>query len=270
MDATAPLVSVLMSVYNGDRWLKEAIESILRQTFTSWEFIIIDDASDEPTQQILRNYADHKQVKIFRNETRQGLTKNLNTGIMHCKGDYIARMDADDISQPERLQKQAFFLLQNPDISAVGAFIEFIDETGNNTGTWPDDRKANTKEKIKALLPWKNCLAHPAMMVRKRVLQQFPYNETQTHSQDWDLWLRLSANRKIIDKIPETLLLYRTHPASVTAVTVKQSAFRKKHEFYSRYLADSKMNGFNLKVWFGFLFNRIKLFLSGIKRSITS
>jgi glycosyltransferase involved in cell wall biosynthesis len=270
MDAGTPLVSVIMSVHNGEQWLDEAIVSIIRQTYPNWEFIIIDDASNEATKERLLHYSIDSRIKIVRKETQQGLTKNLNTAIDLCKGHFIARMDADDISVHERLEKQLDYLVDHPEVAVVAGFIDIMDDTGRLTGIWPDDRRADSWKKIKARLPWKSCIAHPTVMFRKEVLQQYRYNESQTHSQDWDLWMRLAADGKIIEKIKEPLLLYRVHYGSVTSKTIKKSAFLKKHETYRHYLRGSKLNGFNTKVWIGFVFNRIKLFLSRIKRRFTS
>ena len=179
-------------------------------------------------------------------------------------------MDADDISLPDRFQKQVDHLNKNQETSVVSGFIVFMDENGNQTGPWEDDRKNVTWKQIKSTLPWRCCLAHPSVMMRKDIFQAYHYNETQFHSQDWDLWLQLAADDEIIEKIPEVILLYRVHKKSITATSLKKSAFLKTHETYKNYLAlDSslhKQNWFNLKVKTAFLFNRTKLFLSGIKR----
>lgn len=274
MDAATPLVSLIMSVHNGEQWLDEAIRSIVQQTYTNWEFIIIDDASERPAREILDRYRNDARIKIERTETRQGLTKNLNTALSRCKGHFIARMDADDISLPHRLEKQVAYLQQHPATAAVAGFIELIDEAGNITGVWADDRRATDRYTIRHMLPAKNCLAHPSVMMPADVLRTYRYNEVQIHSQDWDLWLRLEADDKVIEKINETLVLYRIHSSSVTHISNKRSAFLKKHEFYSRYLSGVKeknhMNAFNRNVRRHFLLNRIKLFLSRIKRTVTS
>lgn len=270
MGETAPLVSTIMSVYNGDQWLRQAIDSIINQTYKNWEFIIIDDASNAATQNILDQYTNDKRFKIIRQDTQQGLTKNLNTAIDLCAGNLIARMDADDISLPTRFEMQVFYLLSKPSVSAVASYIDTIDETGKSIGIWSDDRKTTSWRDIKAILPWKNCIAHPTIMMRKTILREYRYNEEQIHSQDWDLWLRLAADGKIIEKIPEPLLLYRIHPESVTSQSNKKISFLKRHESYRKYLCHSTLNAFNVKVWLGFIFNGIKLFLFHIKKIFSS
>ncbi|HEX7905088.1 MAG TPA: glycosyltransferase [Chitinophagaceae bacterium] len=270
MDAAAPLVSVIMSVHNGEQWLNEAIESIIRQTYTHWEFIIVDDASNKATQDLLNHYRIDSRIKIIRVDSKQGLTKNLNTAIHLCNGEFIARMDADDISMHDRLEKQVAWLQVNPHVSVIASFIDIMDEKGKVVSVWPDDRKAITWQQIRVMLPWKNCIAHPSVMIRKKVLEQYRYNESQVHSQDWDLWLRLAAEGKIIEKIAIPLLLYRIHPASITSTSNRRSVFSKQHEFYQRYLKHSAFSRFNTKVRLGFIFNSIKLFLSRIKRKFIS
>jgi len=274
MDGKAPLVSVVMSVYNESEWLEEAIESIIKQTYSHWEFVIVDDGSDEPTKQILSKYKTNPKFKIITNDQRLGLTKNLNIAIGKSAGDLIARMDADDISLPERFQKQVDHLIDHKNASVVSGFIIFIDEKGKQRGIWQADRKNITWSQIRSSLPWGCCLAHPSVMIRADVFKQFRYNETQVHSQDWDLWLQLAASNMIIEKIPETILHYRLHPRSITTISLKKSAFLKMDETYKNYLnlvsSTNKRNTFNFLVRIAFLFNRLKLFLSGIKRKFIS
>lgn len=124
----SPKVSVVMSVYNGEKYLPETIDSILNQTFKDFEFIIINDGSTDKTAKILTSY-DDPRIRIF-NQENMGLTKSLNRAISLAKGEYIARMDADDISYPERLKKQVDYLNKNPDIGLVGSKYIRIDKRG--------------------------------------------------------------------------------------------------------------------------------------------
>jgi glycosyltransferase involved in cell wall biosynthesis len=274
MDGKTPLVSVVMSVYNGGLWTKTAIESVIHQTYTNWEFVIIDDASSDETRSILAAYASDPKFKIITNSEQKGLTKNLNIGIKASNGELIARMDADDICMPGRFAKQVKYLLDHKDVAVISGFVELIDEDGNEKGQWQDDREANSWMKIKRALPWKNCIAHPAVMMRKNIFEKYKYNETQRSSQDWDLWLQLAANNVIIEKIDEPLLLYRVHSKSITAGSLRKSAYRKIHIVIKKYLLlvwqQKKFNSFNLEVFFAFFINAVKLFFSTIKRSLTS
>ena len=274
MDAKTPLVSVVMSVYNGGQWLNAAIESIIHQTYSNWEFIIVDDNSNLATKNILKSYKLNPKFKIITNESNLGLTKNLNMAIAVAHGEFIARMDADDISMSDRIEKQVSYLIQKPDVSVVGSFIECIDETGNQKANWNDDRNAINWKTIKATLPWKSCLAHPTVVFRKNIFDKYKYNESQHHSQDWDLWLQLAADNVIIEKINEPLLQYRVHNQSITSGSLKKSAFLKIHSIYKIYLKSvwqkKKFNLFNLNVLIAFKINWVKLILSRIKRLIKS
>ena len=133
-----PLVSVIMSVYNAEKFLNSAIESITNQTFTDFEFIIIEDCSTDKTLEILREFKEKdNRIKIIqkeKNEGPKGFIKNLNLGLNMAQGKYVARMDSDDISLPERFQKQVIFLENNPEISMVGAQIDFINEKNEIIG----------------------------------------------------------------------------------------------------------------------------------------
>lgn len=270
MDTTTPLVSVIMSVYNGEQWLKLAIDSIIHQTYPKWELIIIDDASNEPARQILQSYTTDPRITIHRRDTHFGLIKNLNLAIDLSKGEYIARMDADDISVTDRLAKQVAYLQQHPNVDLIASFITMINEKGETTGVWPDDRKSPGYQAIKTILPRTNCIAHPSVMLRAPVLKQYRYNEHQIHMEDWDLWLRLLNDGKIIEKISEPLLLYRVHSSSVTSTYLKGYAFQKKYEFYKQFLSETDPGPITSRIRLISRINRVKLFLSRIKRSFTS
>ncbi len=269
-DQRTPLVSVIMSVYNGDKYLKDAIDSICNQTYTHWEYIIIDDGSNDLTQSILEKYKEDKRFIITRNEIREGLTKNLNKAIQIAKGSLMARMDADDISLSNRFQEQVDYLLCYPRVSLVATFIDMINEKNAVIGAWRDDRSASTYQKIKKKLPFSNCIAHPSVMIRKEVFLNLKYNEFQKNAEDWDLWMQMVNHKFIIEKIPKTLLLYRVHDASITQVSLKASSFFKKNMAYKLYFKNlkstEKFTWFNVKVRMAFCVNKMKLFLSKLKR----
>ncbi|HEV2915722.1 MAG TPA: glycosyltransferase [Pyrinomonadaceae bacterium] len=212
-----PKVTVLMSVHNGEKYLRQAVESILSQTFDDFEFLIIDDASTDRSAELIRSFGDHR-IKLLRNETRLGLTRSLNLGIGLARGQYIARMDADDISVPERLEKQVSFLDRHPSCSVVAARAAFMDELGNRVADWPEDWQTTTSLEIYRQLPKTNCVAHPTTMLRAAIAKEYRYSENQVYAQDHDLWLRLCADGKSIEKIDEALLRYRVHHSSITYV----------------------------------------------------
>lgn len=205
-----------MPVYNGERYLREAIESILNQTFPDFEFLIINDGSTDHSVEIIASYNDPR-IKLIHNETNIGLISTLNRGIDLANGEYIARMDCDDVSLPERLEKQVAYLDENLTCAVIATNVIFLDEQGISRGIWEDDAKTNIYEEIRSFLPKANCIAHPSIMIREETLKIYRYNPLQYASEDYDLWLRLCADGKRIEKITEPLLKYRIHPLSITS-----------------------------------------------------
>lgn len=205
-----PMVTVLMSVYNGGRYLREAMESILTQTFTDFEFVIIDDGSTDDSRDIIHSYPDNR-IRLISHESNQGLVAALNNGLKNSRGRYIARMDADDISLPERLQKQVDFMETHPEIGASGTwFITFGKE---NHKEW----LPITPDEIKCHLLFHSPLAHPSIIMRKSVLleQGFHYDGTYKHAEDYHLWIELSRKTQLAN-MPEALLYYRVHEEQIT------------------------------------------------------
>ena len=208
-----PKVTVLMSVYNGERYLTEAVDSILAQTFTDFEFLIIDDASTDRTPEILRSYEDPR-IRIITNEENLGLTKSLNRGLALARGEYIARMDADDISYIERLDKQIKYLEEHPDVGLVGSSFEIIDESGNIVSR--NIYKNFTNNKIYYALIFNNCIAHSSVMYRRDLVINIEgYNERLTRTQDFDLWSKISKKSKI-EVINEVLLKWRESQSNIS------------------------------------------------------
>lgn len=210
------MISAIMSAYNSEKFIKEAVESILSQTFTDFEFIIINDASTDSTESIIRSFNDPR-VKLIENDKNRGLTKSLNIGLDLAKGKYIARMDADDISFPERFQKQFDFMEQNPEVDLCGTFYE-VEGTKNDTVETPV-----THAEIKDMLFFNNCIAHPTVMMRKSIIDKFAikYNENLRSAQDYELWCR-EADRLKFANIPEILLKYRVHENQTGSVKKKE------------------------------------------------
>ena len=268
-----PAISVVLPVYNGEKFLHKAVQSVLGQSFTDFELIIINDGSTDRTNEVIQSFKDPRIVYI-KNEVNKGLVFSLNKGVDLAKGKYIARMDADDISLPERFQKQVHYLQQHDAVMVLATFIELIDDNDKPKGNWPDDRLADSYKKIRSLLPWSNCIAHPTVMLRKELFREFRYNEAQIYLEDWDLWLRMAASGKIIEKIAEPLVQYRIHDQSATVLSNKHNVFLKKHQGYKTYLKslkkEQKSSPFNRTVRKAYLLNLIKLFLSRIKRAFTS
>lgn len=190
------LVSVIMSVFNEEKCIKNAIDSILAQTFTDFEFIIIDDGSTDNTRDIVKSYDDKRIVLI--QQPNKGLTASLNVGIKQSKGKYIARQDADDTSYPSRLMKQIEVFTNNN--SLVVLATRGLIKTGIYSYNSPFYSNVDIKHKIKL----RNVLIHSSVMIRKDVFESAGlYNEKYLTSQDYDAWIRLSEYGEIsmIDKV---------------------------------------------------------------------
>src|SRR4030067_740036 len=156
-----PKVTVLMPVYNGEKYLKEAIDSVLAQTLKDFEFLIINDCSTDKTQEILESYRDTR-IRLFR-QSNKGLTRSLNKGIQLSRGEYVARMDADDIALPERLEKQVTFFEKRPEIGVVGSFHSEVSASLHKSivKKFPSDDSTIRKMLIK-----ENPFSHPTVMMR--------------------------------------------------------------------------------------------------------
>ena len=212
-----PLVSVLMPVYNGERYLREAVESILAQTFTNFEFIIIDDGSTDNTWQILQGYAAHEPwIVLVRNENNIGLARSLNKGLALARGEYIARQDADDISLRQRLEKQVEFLDTHPDVVLVGTWGLVIDERGQIVGL---RRRPCGCSQIRWSLLFTSAFMHGSVMFRRaRVLEDVGYyDEDLPFAEDYDLWSRI-AYRMSVANLSQYLYQWRVSNQSVTAM----------------------------------------------------
>lgn len=207
-------ISVLMPVYNAQKYIKAAVGSILNQTLTSFEFIIINDGSTDESLKILEGYAlQDARIKLVSREN-QGLIKTLNEGLKLAKGRYIARMDADDISLPSRFEKQLKYLEKNSDCIAVGTSAQLIDADGDIVGTMAC---LQTHSEIDGahLKGHGGAIVHPSAMIRREeTLVAGGYLDEYPHAEDLDLWLRLAEVGKLAN-IPEPLFLYRQHLDSI-------------------------------------------------------
>lgn len=217
------LISVIMSVYNGEKYLSEAIESILAQTYKNFEFIIINDGSIDKTEAILKKYEfQDKRIKIINNLENKGLIYSLNEGFDSAKGKYIARMDADDISEKNRFEEQIKFLEKNIDIAMCTTYIKIFK---NNLKFLYKTFKTNTEyENIKVKLLFRNYLSHPTVMIRKEIINKYKikYREEDKGMEDYGLWIYLIKNEKI-ETIPLPLLKYRFLSNSISSKVLKNT-----------------------------------------------
>ena len=210
-----PKISVLMSVYNGEKWLDEAIQSVLQQTFTNFEFIIVNDGStDDSLEMIFKNSIKDPRIKVF-DKPKTGLADSLNYGIERCKGDWIARIDADDLCEPHRLSIQYDKAKSYPDLVLIGSGLTQIDENGKRGReiNYPDDHLKLTK---RLTLLNKGFFPHSSAFIRnKSVIYLGGYRCCFQRAQDYDLWLRLSELGKI-GCVEQPLVRIRHHTNQIS------------------------------------------------------
>jgi glycosyltransferase involved in cell wall biosynthesis len=232
-----PQISVLMPVWNGcrngDEYLNTAIESILKQTFTDFQFVIVDDGSTDHTSQVLTKYAaTDKRIEIFRNETNLKIVKSLNIGLSKCTGRYIARMDADDISTVTRLEVQKDFLDNRPETAMCGSGMYVINHESKLE--FEVNHPCNYVS-VKPALARGCVFVHGSVMFRKdKVLEIGGYSEDPNveYAEDYDLWVRLAENN-VIENIPnKSLYFHRNHP------TKSSNTFRSRQEQSTRNVMD--------------------------------
>ena len=224
-----PKVSIVMAVYNGKKYLREAIDSILGQSFQDFEFIIVDDASVDGSVDVIKGYQDPR-IKLIINEENMRLPRSLNRGMSYASGEYIARMDADDISMPDRIEKQVLFMDAHPDVAASSGNYIVIDETGKQHYLEKVRRGKQLERYV--LLP--SPLVHPAATFRRSLLNEgYWYDEKYSSSQDYDLWLRIHEKYSL-DNISETLLQYRIHGSS-TSLTKREQQLQNACEIFNKF-----------------------------------
>ncbi|MBQ7986827.1 MAG: glycosyltransferase [Clostridia bacterium] len=213
-----PKISVIMPVYNGEKYLRETMDSILGQTFTDFEFIVLNDASKDSTEEIIKSYDDDRIVYL-KNEQNLGVAGTLNRGLENAKGEYIARIDADDIALPKRFAKQIKYMEEHKNVGVLGSDIIIF-------GEGLEDKEytfSHNKEEAKAGLFFKSSIAHPTVIIRSSVLKDhsLKYTEKYNGFEDFALWWNI-AKYSDIEVLPECLVKYRQHSGQVT----------KKHKAY--------------------------------------
>lgn len=210
------LISVIMPVYNGGHFLKNAIDSILSQSLTDFEFIIINDGSTDDSEEIILSYSDPRIVYV-KNATNLRLIKSLNKGIDIARGKYIARMDADDIALPKRFERQVATFESDQKIDMVNVSIYFLDEKGDRY--WmPKTKLAYNYEAIRYINVVDNMIAHPGVMIKADVLKRYKYLDSSNveHAEDHELWARLLNNGVRCQTIKDRLLYYRLVSSSIS------------------------------------------------------
>lgn len=210
-----PLITVLMAVYNCEKYLSESIDSILRQTVSNFIFLIIDDASTDGTATILKCQAEQdSRIYIVTNESNLGLAASLNKGIAQVITPYIARMDADDIALPERLERQLSYMEEHPHISAVGCSVQLINAQGDKIEIWQPPNDSDSL--CRSIRETGTAIPHPTAFIRTHAIKDIGgYRTFFTTTQDLDLWLRFLEKYHMAN-LPSILLLYRKHAASIS------------------------------------------------------
>ena len=200
-------VSVIMPVYNGAATLETAIQSIITQTLQSWELVVVDDGSSDETPLILAKMAKNEQrIRVHRNRSNLGIGAALNIAWRKSSSSLIARMDADDFSLPDRLQRQVAFMTAHPEVSVLGTAVEIVDTGGNRLGF---AFRPETNAEIVARLYKETPVFHPTVVMRRSFLNAMNgYDERLRRSEDLDLWLR-SYHQFRFHNLPEALLRYR-------------------------------------------------------------
>jgi len=218
MATQSPLVSVLMPNYNGSGYLKAAIESILEQSYQHFEFVIVDDCSTDNSWEIIKEYADRDERIIpIRNEENSGVARSLNHGLQFCKGEWVARMDSDDISHHDRLLNQLDFL-HSTDSDVCGCAMTIIDENGVKSGVRHYPAHVDSKE-----ISLESPVAHPTVVFRTDLLHKSgSYNEIFESAEDYELWLRFFRDGAKFVNCNERLYLYRIHSLQVKNLNTKK------------------------------------------------
>lgn len=203
-----PTISVVMTVYNGGRFLAPSIRSIVAQTFRNFEFLIVDDASTDGSMGVLENWAaKDERIRLIRNESNKGQTPCLNQGLAEARGEWVVRQDADDLSHPTRLSEQFQFVTVHPELALLGACGRMIDDQDRLVGLLDDPL---TAEAADWTAPFLNPFTHTAVMFRTAVVRDElgGYDEAFRIAQDYDLWTRLMARHPVANH-PQRLVCYR-------------------------------------------------------------
>lgn len=210
-----PVISVIMSVYNGEEFLEETMESVLKQTFKDFEFIIIDDCSMDNSLKILKDYASSDdRIKIIHNENNMGLQTSLNRGIDVAQGEFIIRVDADDVCRIDRFEKQYRFMKKHPklDMSACKFYLYV------NGSVIPTPMIQRTDvNSVKSLFLFANPICHPCVIMKTEIAKKMKYDTRFTCSEDLELWIRMLLDNKKIAVQRERMMLYRRHKNQITA-----------------------------------------------------
>lgn len=206
MNQQTPIVSVTMPVYNAARYIRETIESLLAQTFTSFEIVIVNDASQDESESIIHSFQDPR-IRYFTNEVNSGIVATRNRCVQEARGKYIAILDNDDIALPDRLEKQVQFLEQHPDFGVCGSFWEIIDGAGHKLARVESPIQAGP---LKTFLLFNNCYCAATVMFRASLLKKHQYEKGSDMIEDFNLYQRVYPETQF-GMLPLVLAQYRAH-----------------------------------------------------------
>ena len=222
-----PNLSVIMPVYNAERYLREAIRSILDQTFDNLEFIIIEDGSTDNSLTVIQSIKDER-IRLYKNEGNLGIVYSRNKGLSLAKGKYIGMFDADDVAYPEKFEEQISFLENNRDFGMVGSWVKFIDEKGKRLpGGW---KLKAPPEKIPSIMLFKNYFLQSAVLYRKDCISKFSFRDGLDILEDYMIWLEIVSEYKAWN-LNKTLVNYRIHGGSVTKSKSGEMQAKEKKVF---------------------------------------
>jgi glycosyltransferase involved in cell wall biosynthesis len=213
---SAPAVTVLMPVRNAERFVRAAIASILAQTWSDFELVIVDDGSTDGTAGVIASFADGR-IRVISNQSTEGLARALNRGLTAAQAPLVARLDGDDIAHPKRLGTQLAFLRANPAVVLLGAQVRVLDERGRASNP-PGWRRALTHDGIRFQSLFDNPFIHSSVVFRRDVIRDDlgGYDPAFASGEDFDLWSRVAA-RYEVRNLPQKLVDFRVHPASTAA-----------------------------------------------------
>ena len=246
------IVSVILPAYNAEKTLSEAIQSIINQSYNNWELIIINDGSTDGTNIVSLSF-DDKRIKYYENEGNKGLIYTLNRGVELATGKYIARMDADDICYPERIERQVDFMESHPDVIVCGTQIDYF---GTKSTNYKKLKFPLNDKSLKEMLATSTCFAHPTVMIRKSMLENSGvyYDVNFKNAEDYSFWIDLIPYGKFAN-LSETLLHYRIsdtqisqsgNPQTMKSVIACKKKYLKRELDPS--LVDSLFNMINISV----------------------
>ena len=224
MIAQLPKVTVFIPAYNREKYIGDAIESVLSQTYTDFEILLIDDGSTDRTVEIMRSYTDPR-LRIIRNQKNLGIPKTRNKGLENARGQYIAMLDSDDRAYPIRLEKQVAFLDRNPDFAQVGSWCRMMDEQGRPLKK--TKRQPILPDDIDVQLLFRCSLSNRSIMGRTELLREFGYRNDFPRCQDYDLHVKLAKKYKL-GNLPECLVYGRIHPEQITGQTFDLGDAKKR------------------------------------------